>query len=225
MAVAVFCLQQARQAIRLGKVSPQDLDPRFGIDEFDMAEYYVLKLDHVYKSCCQLNKGWPSAFSEDGPARQASDTFIRSWTGEGSEQLCETCANHESLAVAREQRAACASCKTGRQRCSFCPQSVCNKHAHDKFGRDLRNAYTHYERVMANSSDRLRGEPSYCRTVRGVDSPDWARRIVSDPEKAPETLWLLGKEYQLDIYEALRGLVRESSEVLEAKAGELREDA
>ncbi len=53
-----------------------------------------------------------------------------------------------------------------------------------------------------------------------------ATGIVSDPEKAPETLWLLGKEYRLeDVYEALRDLVREFSEVLEVKPGEWREDA
>ena len=40
MAVAVFCLEQARQAIRLFKGSPQDLDTRFGLDDFARAEYY-----------------------------------------------------------------------------------------------------------------------------------------------------------------------------------------
>ncbi len=41
MAVAVFCLEQARQAIRLFKGSPQDLDTRFGLDDLARAEYYV----------------------------------------------------------------------------------------------------------------------------------------------------------------------------------------
>ena len=203
------------------------MDTRFGLDDFARAEYYVLKLGHVYESCCRLNRGWPSVFPKKGTARQAADTFMQSWTGGGGEQLSEACANRKSREVARERRAACGSCKSGRQRCSSCRESVCDGYARYKFGKDLRDAYTHYEEVVADPSNRHRGEPSYPRSVRGVDSPFWTTRMVVDTKKGPGTVRFLGKEYRLtDVHEALEDLVQEFGEVpVDSETGKWREDA
>ena len=78
MAVAVFCLQQAGQAIAV--VAPPEgasLDDPESMPEFDQIESHVLHLQHVYKSCCILNGNWPSVFPR--AARSTANTFIRRW--------------------------------------------------------------------------------------------------------------------------------------------------
>ena len=214
MAVAVFCLKQARQAIALVRDSSGEPDSWHGLDDFDRVEFYVLKLDHVYESCCQLNKSWPSAFA--ATARSAANSFVQLWNGTAAEQLCEACASHEfSDGPTRRLQAECESCKGGQQRCRSCREPICDDHANHEFGTDLRDAYAHYEEALATPGHGRRGLPVGSGRVRGVDTPSWGKRRLGTPGEGPDGLWLLGKEYRLDgVHEALVALEREFSAVL-----------
>ena len=99
------------------------------------------------------------------------------------------------------------------QNCSSCQRRVCEAHAYyTLFGKDLRDAYTHYEEAMADPEHRHRGEPSGYKTVRGIQAPGWMR---GQPGWDFEGLWLMGLEYRLDdVHAALVDLERELSEVL-----------
>ena len=86
MAVAVFCLQQAGQAIAvLAAPEGASLDDPESMPEFDQIESYVLHLQHVYKSCCILNGKWPSVFPR--AARSTASTFIQRWKASAGEDL------------------------------------------------------------------------------------------------------------------------------------------
>ena len=74
MAVAVFCFEQARQALGIDWVEARD-----AWTDFDAVERYILHADHVSESCRILNKNWPSPFPESGGARHAANVFVRRW--------------------------------------------------------------------------------------------------------------------------------------------------
>ena len=86
MAVAVFCLQQAGQAIAV-VAAPEgaSLDDPESMPEFDQIESYILHLQHVYKPCCILNGNWPSVFPR--AARSTANTFIQRWKVSAGEDL------------------------------------------------------------------------------------------------------------------------------------------
>ena len=86
LAVAIFCLQQAGQAIAV-VAAPEgaSLDDPESMPEFDQIESYVLHLQHVYKSCCILNGNWPSVFPR--AARSTANTFIQKWKVSAGEDL------------------------------------------------------------------------------------------------------------------------------------------
>lgn len=92
---------------------------------------------------------------------------------------------------------------------------------------NLRHAYAHYEAALAKPSHRLRGEPLGHGTVRGVEYPLWDQMFISDVEKGPEDVRLLGKRYDLQgVHEALVELERRFADVLEnKKTGGLRAEA
>ncbi|MXW23585.1 MAG: hypothetical protein F4Z96_02745 [Chloroflexi bacterium] len=169
MAVAVYCLRRARQALAaVARAQEEDLD-------FRDVEHYIVDLQHIYESCCILNGNWPKVFSR--PARRAATKFIEQWnTGDRD---------------------------------------------------DLRHAYAHYEAALARPDHRLRGEPLAYATVRGVQYPMWDQLVISDWQKGPESVRLLGKQYDLHgVHEALAGLARQLAKVLEdPEAGGLRADA
>ena len=214
MAVALFCLVQARQAIALAEWSADLGDAWHGLNEFDRVEFHVLKLDHVYESCCQLDGEGPSGFT--CPARHAAKAFIRRWKGPNGEELCEACANIEGHGGRmRELQSLCAVCREGERLCRSCQKRMCTAHARHRFGKDLRNALAHYEEVLADRSHRHRGEPDRYMTIRGLDTPSWIRGQVWDLRKGPRGLSLMGKAYQLrGVHEALVQLEREFSAVL-----------
>ena len=113
MGIAVFCLEQARQAIALVRDSPNEADVWRGLDDFDTAEFYVLKLDHVYEACCELNKNWPPAFKK--PARNAANSFVQLWNGSTAQQRCEGCAKNERPdGPTRREQAECEWCQTAK---------------------------------------------------------------------------------------------------------------
>ena len=224
--IAVFRLEQARQAIALVKDSPDEADVWRGLDDFDRAEFYVLKLDHVYESCCELNKNWPRTFKK--PVRNAANSFVQLWNGSTAQQRCEGCAkNDRPDGPTRQEQAACERCETAKQRCHSCNQQVCTAHARYRFGTDLRDAFAHYEGVLADPTHRLRGSPISHTTVRGAERPSWMKGHLRDPEKGPESFWLTGKDYRLSgVYEALVTLETELSGVLvNPETGQLREEA
>ena len=100
MEVAIFCLEQMGQATTIGEHEVGD--------EWERAEQYVLKLDHVSKACRILERrGWPEPFPQS--ARNAAEAFVSAW-------------------------------QKGK-------------------GKDLRDAYTHYEEALSDPKHRLRGEP------------------------------------------------------------------
>lgn len=74
MAVAVFCLEQARRALGIDWA-----EARTARTDFDAVERYTLHADHVDKSCRVLNKGWPSPFPEHGGARRAANDLVKRW--------------------------------------------------------------------------------------------------------------------------------------------------
>ena len=74
MAVAIFCLEQARRALAIGWA-----EARAAWTDFDEVERYTLHADHVDKSCRILNKNWPSPFPESGGARSAANVFVERW--------------------------------------------------------------------------------------------------------------------------------------------------
>ncbi len=227
MAVAIFCLEQARQAKALVRESSDEPDYWHGLDEFDRFEYYVLKLDHVYEACCQLNRIWPSAFTR--PARNAANSFIQLWNGVAAEQLCKACASNESHdGPTRQSQALCQTCKDAKQRCRSCLRAVCDDHSRHQFGTDLRDAYAHYEEALATPGHERRGQPAaWERTVRGVDVPSWGNTYQWTPGEGPDGWRLIGKEYRLDgAYDALVELERELADVLvDPATGKLRPDA
>ena len=228
MRVAIFCLEQARQAIALVRDSSGEPDSWHGMDDFDRVEFYVLKLDHVYESCCQLNKSWPSEFA--ATARSAANSFVQLWNGTAAEQLCEACASNEFFdGPTRQLQAKCESCKDGKQRCRSCREPICDGHANHRFGTDLRDAYAHYAEALATPDHRLRGRPAgFEQTMRGVDLPVWSKGHMGTPGEAPETVWLLGKDYWLHgVHEALIELEREFAALLTEPDDpwKLREDA
>ena len=228
MAVAYFCLKQAHQAIALVRDSSGEPDSWHGLDDFDRDEFYVLKLDHVYESCCILyrDKRWPSAFTRS--ARRAAQTFIRLWRGTNGDQRCEACSENEPYCgPIRKRQAKCEACKGGRRVCNSCRKPMCNAHARHRFGKDLRNVVSHHEEVLADRRHRHRGEPDTHTTIRGVDTPLWVRGHVWDSKNGPEGLWLTGKDYRLrGVHEALVKLEQEFSAVLmDPVTGKLREDS
>ena len=210
MRVAIYCLEWARQAIAIRRRPPPDEDSTTDLNQFERDEYYVLKADHVYKSCRLLKDDWPRVFPHS--ARNAADALIDRWTGTGAEQrqLCRGC-RYTDLDMLEEQEG-CTDCLSAQQMCHSCEKLVCAVHAYyEQFGNDLRNAYAHYEEAMANPAHRLRGEPGGYLTVRGVSAPGWSRGPYWDRD----SLWLLNKEYRLDgVHDALVELEREFSKVL-----------
>ena len=231
MAVAIFCFEQAQQAIALVRKVPGEVQTWHGLNEFDRTEFYVLKLDHVYEACCQLNRGWPSVFTK--PARSAANSFMQLWNGTATEQLCEACASDELHdGPKRQLQAQCEACQDGKERCLSCLEPVCDDHARYRFGTDLRDAYAHYEAALANPSHPLRADPRRCFTVRGIRVPSYGQShsgggSLSDGLKVPNRVDLLDKDYRLDgVFEALVELEREFSAVLiDPETGLLREDA
>ena len=223
MRVAIYCLEWTRQAITLMQEPAPDRGSGTHLNQFEKDEYYVLKVDHVYKACRILKRNWPSVFPPS--AHNAADALIRRWPGSGSEQrqLCKACRSNDYEVW--EQQEGCADCNRATQKCYSCEKPVCATHAHYKlFGNELRNAYAHYEEAMGAPGHRLRGEPAGYLTVRGIRAPGWARGSFWDRN----SLWLLNKEYRLDgVYDALVELDREFSAVL-TEPGEpwkLREEA
>ena len=216
MAVAVFCLEQARQAIAL--FEPPDGPELSGkFSDFHSVEAYVLKLGHVYESCCALyrDRRWPAPFTRS--ARRAATTFIHRWKGTDGDERCEACeGNQYSSGPLRERQAECHACREGERRCRSCGEPMCNAHAHHRFGKDLRNVLAHYEEVLSDPRHRHRGEPlTDGRTVRGVQLPAWWTMHIGTPGQGPDSVDLVGKSYQLDgVHEALVELEREFSAVL-----------
>ena len=210
MRVAIYSLEWARQAITLVQGSSPDQGSGTHLNQFERDEYYVLKVDHVYKTCRILKGNWPSVFLPS--AHNAAETLIQRWTGVGSEQrqLCKGCRSNDY--GVREQQEGCGDCKRATQTCYSCEKPVCARHAYYKlFGNELRNAYAHYEEAMGVPGHRLRGEPAGYLTVRGISPPGWARGPFSDRN----SLWLLNREYRLDgVSDALIELEREFSAVL-----------
>ena len=223
MRVAVYCLEWARQAIAIRRRPLPDEDAGSDLNESERDEYYVVKVDHVYKACRILNRNWPPVFPQ--PARYAANTLIRRWTGKGPDQpqLCKSC-RFNDLETYEEQEV-CTQCRKARQTCESCQERVCDAHAYyTQFGKDLRNAYAHYEEAMADPTHRLRGPPTGYLTVRGTAAPGWSR----GPFWGLGGFWLLSKEYRLDgVHDALVELEREFSAVLTEPADpwKLRPDA
>ena len=212
MAVALFCLDRAREALTLVYIWERRPMP-----EFDDAERWVLKIDHVYKSCRLLAEDWPHVFP--AAAREAAGAFVLSWQKGDGYQVCEACspwlpADNEM----RQIQAACISCKNEEQHCASCEERVCSEHAIFKYGKDLRNALAHIEEALANPTHRLRGEPVGYWTILGIKTAGsaymmggtmWAR------ERGPIAVSLLGKTYRLrGVVDALAKLEREFSAVL-----------
>ena len=210
MRVAIYCLEWARQAIAIRRRSPPDANPDADLNQFERDEYYILKLGHVYESCRILNKSWPSVFPSS--ARSAANTFVQRWTGKGAnqQQLCRACRFNDYQIW--EEQESCSQCKQAEPTCGTCREHVCEAHAYYKrFGKDLRDAYAHYEEAMADPSHRRRGAPSGYKTVRGIQAPGWSRGPYWDRD----SLWLLNKEYRLDgVHDALVELEVEFSAVL-----------
>ncbi len=220
LGVAIFCLEQARKAIAL-------VDGLTGVDDsFDQIEQYVLKLDHVHEACCRLNRSWPVAFPRQ--ARRAANVFIDKWNGNGARQLCSACAQNEPAGgLTRRRLEACVECKRGKMSCSSCLERVCAEHARYRNGKDLRNAYSHYEEALADPEHRLRGKPAGSITVLGVGLPRWMTAYVADQQQGPDRLLLLGYDYRLDgVREALVDLEQELAKVLvDPETGALRGEA
>ena len=93
MAVAAYCLRQARKVIEtVEEFSPDDRDSQSDLDDGD-GELYILRLQRVYKSCCILNRYWPSVFPRS--ARNIANTFIQRWKASDGESLRDTYAHYE----------------------------------------------------------------------------------------------------------------------------------
>ena len=109
-------------------------------EDWDRAERYVLKLDHVNKACRILEqRGWPEPFPQS--ARNAAEAFVSVW---------------------------------------------------QEKGKDLRDAYAHYEEALSDPNHRLRGEPAGYDTVQGVaDRPYWLTGTPgeSGPCPTPYICW------------------------------------
>ena len=226
MAVAEFCLEQAQRAMALAPGLPGKADTGHGLSDFDRVEFYVLKLDHVYQACCELNKNWPPPFGK--PVRNAAKSFVQLWNGSTADQLCNSCAEYEDFdGPGREEQAECESCQSSKERCGSCGNEVCRAHARYRFGADLRNALAHYEGLLADPHHRLRGAPSGYSTVRGTQRPFWVKLHAGNSKSGPQTFRLFGKTYQLsEVYEALVTLHAELSAVLvDPETGQLRQEA
>lgn len=106
MGVAIFCLEQMLQATAIGEQRVA-VEPSPSLEDWDRAEQYVLKLDHVSKACRILKqRGWPEPFPQS--ARNAAKAFVSAW---------------------------------------------------QEKGKDLRDAYAHYEEALSDPKHRLRGKP------------------------------------------------------------------
>ena len=222
MRVAIYSLEWARQAITLVQGSSPDQGSGTHLNQFERDEYYVLKVDHVYKTCRILKRNWPSVFPPS--AHNAADALIRRWTGSGSEQrqLCKACRSNDY--GVREQQEGCGDCKRATQTCYSC-ESQCapDTHTTSCSGTNYETR-THTTRRRWEPGSRLRGEPAGSLTVRGISAPGWARGSFWDRN----SLWLLNKEYRLDgVYDALVELDREFSAVLTEPGDpwKLREEA
>lgn len=78
-------------------------------------------------------------------------------------------------------------------------------------GKDLRDAYAHYEEALADPEHRLRGEPIGYGTMCGVEgTPGWSAMSVGSPGRGLDSVELLGKEYNLlGVHEAFMVLKQE----------------
>ena len=85
MEVAIFCLEQMWQATAIGEQQgAAETLPSW--EDWDRAERYVLKLDHVNKACRILEqRGWPEPFPQS--ARNAAEAFVNVW-----QERARTCA-------------------------------------------------------------------------------------------------------------------------------------
>ena len=83
-------------------------------------------------------------------------------------------------------------------------------------GKDLRDAYTHYEEALSDSKHRLRCKPVGYQTVRGVDGvPFWWTENSWTVGQGPDSVNLLGKKYNLHgVHEALMNLRQEFEKVI-----------
>ena len=83
-------------------------------------------------------------------------------------------------------------------------------------GKDLRDAYAHYEEALSEPNHRLRGEPAGYDTVQGVaDRPYWSTGNSWKVGQGPDSIDLLGKEYDLHgVRETLVTLRQEFEKVI-----------
>ena len=102
MAVAVFCLEQARRAMALMSGSPPNPPVETELGGHEREEYYVLKLQHVFVSCCILNGGWPDVFPRS--ARSTANTFIEQWKAGDVEKLRDALTHYEDALADPEHR-------------------------------------------------------------------------------------------------------------------------
>ena len=102
MAVAVFCLEQARRAMALMSGAPANPPVDTELGGHEREEYYVLKLQHVFVACCILNGAWPSVFPSS--ARSAANTFIRLWKAGDAKQLRDALTHYEEALATPEHR-------------------------------------------------------------------------------------------------------------------------
>ena len=93
MAVAVFCLEQARRALALVRGSPRSQDSETDLSGFEANEYYILKLQHVYRSCCILNRSWVPVFPSS--VRHAANAFIQRWNDSDGQNLRNALTHYE----------------------------------------------------------------------------------------------------------------------------------
>lgn len=164
MGVAIFCLEQMWQATAIGEQQGAAGTPP-SWEDWDRAERYVLKLDHVSKACCILERrGWPEPFPQS--ARDAAKAFVNVW---------------------------------------------------QEKGKDLRDAYAHYEEALSDQNHRLRGEPAGYGIVQGVaDRPYWSTGNSWRVGQGPDSIDLLGKEYDLrGVHETLVTLRQEFGKVFD----------
>ena len=87
----------------------------------------------------------------------------------------------------------------------------------EKKGKDLRDAYAHYEEALSDPNHRLRGEPAGYDTVQGVAGrPYWWTGNSWKVGQGPDSIDLLGKEYDLrGVHETLVTLRQEFGKVLD----------
>ncbi len=178
--VAIFCFKQARKAVGLAEGLAGNDDP------FDRIEQYVLKLDHVFKACRLLNKKeWPSAFPKK--ARNAGSVFVEHWNGTGARQLCIACADNKLHGSSKRRLIArCFECSDAKMQCNSCRNKVCKKHAKYRYGKDLRDAYSHHEHALADPTHRFRGKRVGASTVLDVEVPYWMPpSFMADAKRGP----------------------------------------